>query len=715
MPDSISTTKSVWFRGPTSRCRLTRGDLHAPRPPAATLTRAASPAQAQMDRISLMNQASSQEKFGHPPFIKHTNSTSWDPSLGGSSPARRRVFPETIRTAAWVEIHHPVQGVWDLFSHTRPGLHPIQMNLVASGVVYIWDLHSPSKPYTPTPGTCDVLAGASNMGYTVVWDFRGKREVVALAYGCGSGFGGGMSNIKWHPDNPTCLVTASEDDQSPIIMLWDLRNARAPGKILTGHKKEILFLYSLPRGGARAAPTSPPPRQDNVPVSTPALRPERTPTDDAVRFDQLKVVLKTIGLSKRHIAQTCQLVAVILTYVAKYTTEGLVPRILPEPALRGEQRRHGRKKAIATMAHPCNEDTIVAAQQPVKPMRAPSTRRKNAIHNRDVQGTVDAEVRHTCYLSKLRDIAANLGYGAPLPQMYAPPPGMLPPPPVKPAVSITFSAGCGVCGRKRGVHASHGQVNAAPHFDGARSDKRSGTIDWTAAYHDPNSPRRQHIWVYNQMIEPHFRAGAPERAVELLEHWMTSTAAASRPTDVSRPVSFPYTVSHCIIDSDAPARQGVSRHLLAQTERPCGPYEARLAVLRPDAVARVQMFNALPLVGSFDDLNHMSSSSMTAWSRRLPELDDAKAAETGAFLMHVVGLRMDVPRLVCLWEPPGRVGGSACRGGALVYERHALLGIDNAAGGRDADTHSLSIHMQQSAHEHFESQDTDAGAARRRV
>ncbi|KAF9531219.1 glycosyltransferase family 2 protein [Crepidotus variabilis] len=36
-------------------------------------------------------------------------------------------------------------------------------------------------------------------------------------------------------------------------------------------------------------------------------------------------------------------------------------------------------KAIATQAHPRNEDTIVAAQQGVKPMRAPSTRRKGTI------------------------------------------------------------------------------------------------------------------------------------------------------------------------------------------------------------------------------------------------------------------------------------------------------------------------------------------------
>ena len=59
-----------------------------------------------------------------------------------------------------------------------------------------------------------MLAGASSTGYTVVWDLRGKREVVALVYGGGAGtLGGavgsamavggrrGMSVITWHPDN----------------------------------------------------------------------------------------------------------------------------------------------------------------------------------------------------------------------------------------------------------------------------------------------------------------------------------------------------------------------------------------------------------------------------------------------------------------------------------------------------------------------------------
>ncbi|KAJ3561102.1 hypothetical protein NP233_g10405 [Leucocoprinus birnbaumii] len=167
-------------------------------------------------------------------------------------------------------------------THTGPvrGLdfNPIQSSLLASGgvsgEVYIWDLKDPSKPYTPTPGTRStkldeitsvawnqqvqyVLAGSSSTGYTVVWDLRGKREVVALAYGGGAGtlagqvatggglaVGGrrGMSDIAWHPDNATRLVTASEDDSSPIIMVWDLRNARAPEKILTGHDKGVLSL-----------------------------------------------------------------------------------------------------------------------------------------------------------------------------------------------------------------------------------------------------------------------------------------------------------------------------------------------------------------------------------------------------------------------------------------------------------------------------------------
>ncbi|KAI4524793.1 hypothetical protein K525DRAFT_262233 [Schizophyllum commune Loenen D] len=182
----------------------------------------------------------------------------WDPSkiVQGLGASESLILRNTTHTG-------PIRGL---------DFNPIQNNLVASGgvgaEVYVWDIKDPSKPYTPT-GTRStkldeitsiawnqqvqhVLAGASSTGYTVVWDLRGKREVVALAYGGGAGtlagqissgggmaIGGrrGMSDIAWHPDNATRLVTASEDDSSPIIMVWDLRNARAPEKILTGHEK----------------------------------------------------------------------------------------------------------------------------------------------------------------------------------------------------------------------------------------------------------------------------------------------------------------------------------------------------------------------------------------------------------------------------------------------------------------------------------------------
>lgn len=32
-------------------------------------------------------------------------------------------------------------------------------------------------------------------------------------------------------EQATRVITASEDDNSPVIMVWDLRNARAPEKV----------------------------------------------------------------------------------------------------------------------------------------------------------------------------------------------------------------------------------------------------------------------------------------------------------------------------------------------------------------------------------------------------------------------------------------------------------------------------------------------------
>ena len=94
--------------------------------------------------------------------------------------------------------------------------------------IYIWDLKDPSKPYSPGTRSSKldeisslawnrqvqfVLASSSTSGYTVVWDLRSKREVVALAYGgatqglsiMGAGGRKGMSDVAWHPDNVSNL------------------------------------------------------------------------------------------------------------------------------------------------------------------------------------------------------------------------------------------------------------------------------------------------------------------------------------------------------------------------------------------------------------------------------------------------------------------------------------------------------------------------------
>lgn len=184
----------------------------------------------------------------------------WDAEkvLKGAAEADAQVIKNTTHTG-------PVRGL---------DFNPLQPNLLSSGAVngeiFIWDLNSPAKPYSPGARSAKldeitslawncqvphVLATSSSSGYTVVWDLKGKREVVALQYGGGAGTAGGslglgsalaaggrrgMSAVAWHPDTPTRLVTASEDDSSPIIMLWDLRNSRAPEKIMTGHDKGVL-------------------------------------------------------------------------------------------------------------------------------------------------------------------------------------------------------------------------------------------------------------------------------------------------------------------------------------------------------------------------------------------------------------------------------------------------------------------------------------------
>ncbi|CAI2182159.1 8380_t:CDS:10 [Funneliformis geosporum] len=156
--------------------------------------------------------------------------------------------------------------------------NPFQINLLASAAtnaeIYIWDLTKPDKPYTPgtrSPKLEDIthlawnnqvqhiLATSSNTGSTVIWDLRSKKHVMDLSFGgsvaagnygmgnnmapgMGTGVRRGTTAVAWSPDNATQIITASEDDMNPVIVIWDVRNAHAPEKILTGHQKGVLSL-----------------------------------------------------------------------------------------------------------------------------------------------------------------------------------------------------------------------------------------------------------------------------------------------------------------------------------------------------------------------------------------------------------------------------------------------------------------------------------------
>lgn len=143
-------------------------------------------------------------------------------------------------------------------------------HLLASGSInadiLLWDLNG-LQSYPPTgqksarledvsdlAWNCQVphiLATSSANGYTVIWDLKSRKEVIQL---CLPGSRKNVSSIAWNPETPTHLLTATDDDQSPVIYSWDLRNSHAPNMVifLGAHYSLVLmravdFHWSLQR------------------------------------------------------------------------------------------------------------------------------------------------------------------------------------------------------------------------------------------------------------------------------------------------------------------------------------------------------------------------------------------------------------------------------------------------------------------------------------
>ncbi|KAF4663760.1 protein transport protein S31 [Perkinsus chesapeaki] len=146
--------------------------------------------------------------------------------------------------------------------------HPAKPGLIGSGgadgEVNIISCDNPRNPsvFKPTHGpnkhagtevTCldwnrkvqHILATASGTnGLTVVWDLKSKKEVIGFR---DPGNRTRVSSLLWHPDIPTQLLVAYNDDNNPTVQFWDLRNCRYPFKETSGHTKGITCASYCPQ------------------------------------------------------------------------------------------------------------------------------------------------------------------------------------------------------------------------------------------------------------------------------------------------------------------------------------------------------------------------------------------------------------------------------------------------------------------------------------
>ncbi|XWS32489.1 hypothetical protein CRYUN_Cryun23aG0162800 [Craigia yunnanensis] len=141
----------------------------------------------------------------------------------------------------------------------------ISPNLLASGAddgeICIWDLAVPAQPshFPPLRGSGSatqgeisflswnskvqhILASTSYNGTTVVWDLKKQKPVISFA----DSVRRRCSVLQWHPDVATQLVVASDEDGSPALRLWDMRNIMSPVKEFVGHTKGVIAMAWCP-------------------------------------------------------------------------------------------------------------------------------------------------------------------------------------------------------------------------------------------------------------------------------------------------------------------------------------------------------------------------------------------------------------------------------------------------------------------------------------
>ncbi|KAL0377185.1 UNVERIFIED_CONTAM: protein transport protein SEC31B [Sesamum calycinum] len=87
-----------------------------------------------------------------------------------------------------------------------------------------------------------ILASTSYNGTTVVWDLKKQKPVISFS----DSVRRRCSVLQWNPDVATQLIVASDEDSSPSLRLWDMRNIMSPVKEFVGHTKGVIAMSWCP-------------------------------------------------------------------------------------------------------------------------------------------------------------------------------------------------------------------------------------------------------------------------------------------------------------------------------------------------------------------------------------------------------------------------------------------------------------------------------------
>ncbi|KAB5528163.1 protein transport protein SEC31 [Coniochaeta sp. 2T2.1] len=132
--------------------------------------------------------------------------------------------------------------------------NPLKPQLLASagakGELFVYDVNDISTPFRLGTAAAraddiesvawnrkvpNILATGGAGGFVTVWDLKTKKASLTLNNNRKA-----VSAIAWDPNNSTKLLTATSDDNTPVIFLWDLRNSNAPERTLQGHEQGVL-------------------------------------------------------------------------------------------------------------------------------------------------------------------------------------------------------------------------------------------------------------------------------------------------------------------------------------------------------------------------------------------------------------------------------------------------------------------------------------------